>query len=66
MIERVDDNKSTIYWLDGKIHRPNGPATLTPSGSRWCWWLYGKLHRYYGPVNRSGEWILHNKFVKFS
>lgn len=40
--------KPAIRWIDGN----------------YAWWLNGGVHRYYGPISKSGNWFIHNKFVK--
>jgi hypothetical protein len=62
-LERVDDNNSTIYWIDGKIHRPNGPAIIWNRRRQWAWWLFGDAHRYYGPQNQGGDWCIRGRWV---
>lgn len=38
-----------MWYLDGRQHRADGPATITPSGCRvWCW--EGHVHRVDGPA----------------
>ena len=32
------------WWLDGELHRTDGPAIEWADGSK-TWWLNGKLHR---------------------
>ena len=53
------------YWyLNGKIHREDGPAIEWADGDKW-WYLKGKLHREDGPAMEfaSGgkEWYLNGK-----
>lgn len=33
------------WWLDGKLHRPDGPAVETDSGTRWHYWRGVKVPR---------------------
>lgn len=40
---------STMYKLDGELHRVDGPAYESPSGIKY-WFRYGKLHREDGPA----------------
>jgi hypothetical protein len=45
---KVDfDGKS--WWLNGKLHREDGPAVELSSGSKY-WYLNDKLHREDGPA----------------
>ena len=52
------------WWLNGKIHRENGPACEYANGTK-SWWLNGKCHRENGPaiewVNGTKHWYLNNK-----
>lgn len=45
---------------NGNLHRSDGPAVITPDGSKF-WWTNGKLHRMNGPavvdtVNNKNLW----------
>ena len=58
----ADGNK---YWyLDGKLHREDGPAIEYCNGSK-EWWLNNKLHREDGPAiewkDGSKQWYLDGK-----
>jgi hypothetical protein len=46
---KVDDNGSRCWYLNGEIHRENGPAVESYDGSRY-WCLNGKQHREDGPA----------------
>jgi hypothetical protein len=53
------------YWyLNGKLHREDGPAIEWPNGDK-EWWLNGKLHREDGPAIEDSdghkEWYLDGK-----
>ena len=37
------------WYLNGKLHRENGPAIEYPDGTK-IWYLNGKLHRENGPA----------------
>ena len=37
------------YWVNGKLHREDGPARSYSSGT-YYWFLNGKLHRLDGPA----------------
>ena len=55
---------SKFWYLDGKLHREDGPAIEYPNGSkRWC--LNGELHREDGPAvensNGSKYWYLNGE-----
>jgi hypothetical protein len=57
------DNK-TEWWLNGKLHREDGPAREWKNGTK-EWWLNGKQHRTDGPAiewdNGNKEWWLNGK-----
>ena len=38
-----------VWYLNGKLHRPDGPAYIRSNGTK-AWWLNGKLHRPDGPA----------------
>jgi hypothetical protein len=46
---KVFDNGNRYWYLNGKLHREDGPAVETYDGSRY-WWLNGKQHREDGPA----------------
>jgi hypothetical protein len=52
------------WWLNGKPHRTDGPASEWANGSR-DWWLNGKTHRTDGPAlewaNGDRFWFLNGK-----
>lgn len=52
---------SKEWYLDGKLHREDGPAIEKYDGTK-SWWLNGKLHREDGPAyegkNGIKEWWL--------
>lgn len=49
------------WWLNGELHREDGPALEWRNGSRW-WYSHGRLHREDGPaVERADgtkEWFV--------
>lgn len=58
-IERADGFKE--WRLKGKLHRVDGPASLSPNGKYEIWALNGKYHREYYPAistsdNPPGYW----------
>ena len=57
-----DGNKE--WYLNGQLHRLDGPAVEWASGSK-LWYLNGKLHRLDGPAversNGTKQWWLHGK-----
>ena len=65
MIYQVDVNKSRTLWrLNGKLHREDGPAAEWSDGYK-EWWLNDKLHREDGPAiegaDGAKEWYLNGK-----
>ena len=42
-------NGTKEWYLNGKLHREDGPAYENPNGTK-AWWLNGKLHREEGPA----------------
>ena len=61
---RVYANGDKFWYLDGKLHREDGPAVERADGSK-KWHLNGKLHRTDGPAveyaNGSKAWFLDDK-----
>jgi hypothetical protein len=55
---------SKVWFVNGKLHRLNGPAVEWADGSN-LWYVDGKLHRLDGPAikwaNGSGEWFVSSK-----
>ena len=46
---RVHDNGDKKWYLNGKLHREDGPAIEWAGGSKY-WYLNDKLHREDGPA----------------
>ena len=63
----VDVHGTTRWYLDGKLHRENGPAVEYADGNKW-WYLNGKRHRADGPAveyaDGTKEWYMNG--VKLS
>ena len=63
---KVYDGGYVMWFMDGKLHREDGPAIEWAGGDR-EWYLNGKRHREDGPaVERADgykEWYLNNKRV---
>ena len=59
-----DGNKS--WYLNGKLHREDGPAVEHASGTK-RWFYHGKLHREDGPAveyaDGSKHWYLNGEFI---
>jgi hypothetical protein len=58
-------NGDKMWYLNGKLHREDGPAVEHPNGTK-EWWLNDKLHREDGPAveraNGDKVWYLnHNR-----
>jgi hypothetical protein len=57
-------NGTKAWWLNGKLHREDGPAVEYSNGDK-VWYLNGKCHREDGPAieRASGtkEWLLNGK-----
>ena len=61
----IVDNYGTKRWyLNGKRHHKDGPATELANGNKW-WYFNGNLHREDGPAitftNGNKWWYLNNK-----
>jgi len=54
----IDDYGSKSWYLNGKLHRTDGPAVEHANGHKW-WCLNDKLHRTDGPAI---EWADGSKF----
>jgi hypothetical protein len=48
-ILKIFDNGSKVWYLNGQLHREDGPAVEDISGYK-QWWLNGKFHRKDGPA----------------
>jgi hypothetical protein len=55
-IQEINDDSCIVYpngrqewWLNGNLHREDGPAIIFPDGTQ-SWWLSGNLHREDGPA----------------
>jgi len=64
---KVWGNGSESWYLNGKLHREDGPAREYASGDKF-WYLNGKLHREDGPAvewpnNGTKYWYLNDKEV---
>ena len=58
------DNGDKAWYLNGKLHREDGPAVERADGYK-AWYLNGKLHREDGPAIEWGSgykyWYLNGK-----
>ena len=61
---KVYDDGAKSWYLDGKLHRTDGPAVEYSSGAK-SWYLNGELHRTDGPAiewsDGSKWWYLYDK-----
>ena len=60
----VSPDGTKLWYLNGKLHRPDGPAVEYVTGDKY-WYLNGKQHRVDGPAieNSNGNklWYLNGK-----
>ena len=63
---KVYPNGDKEWWLNGKLHREDGPAIEDADGDK-SWWLNDKRHREDGPAieyaEGDKEWHLNGKKV---
>ena len=63
---KVYPNGDKEWWLNGKLHREDGPAYEEANGYK-SWWLNDKRHREDGPAieyaEGDKEWHLNGKKV---
>ena len=63
---RVNANGSKEWYLDGKLHRVEGPAVEDADGTK-EWYLNDKLHRTDGPAvedaDGTKEWHLNGQQI---
>jgi len=61
---KVWPNEEKSWYLNGDLHREDGPACEYPSGTK-AWYLNGKCHREDGPAcenaNGTKAWYLNGK-----
>ena len=62
----IGPDGSKYWYLNGKLHREDGPAIEYADGEKW-WFLNGKRHREDGPAverpNGQKSWFLNNEEV---
>jgi hypothetical protein len=65
---KVDKDGTKKWYLNGHLHRKDGPAIEWYNGDK-DWHLNGFLHREDGPavewVHNSNEWYLYGKYYSF-
>jgi hypothetical protein len=63
-IIKIHDYGTKEYFLNGKLHREDGPAVEYSSGTK-CWYLDGECHRHDGPAIEWADgvqsWYLNGK-----
>jgi hypothetical protein len=63
-VVKVDSDGNRMWYLNGHLHREDGPAVECANGDRY-WFLNGKIHRDDGPAielaNGSRNWYLNGK-----
>lgn len=59
-IEHEINSEGEFWYLNGDLHRTDGPAVIHPDGSK-EWWLNNMLHREDGPAleyfSSKGWWV---------
>ena len=62
----VYPNGTKRWYLNGKLHREDGPAIEDANGDKW-WYRNGKLHREDGPAiewaDGNKRWFLNGKEI---
>jgi hypothetical protein len=65
---RIDSDGNKFWYLNGDLHREDGPAAECANGDK-EWWLNDRIHRTDGPaiVRESGviEWWLNSVWLSF-
>jgi len=63
---KTHPNGDKVWFLNGKLHREDGPAAEWANGDK-EWWLNGKRHREDGPAvecaNGNKAWLLNNEIT---
>ena len=63
---KVNNYGEKSWWLNGKLHREDGPAYERSDGSK-AWYLNGKRHREDGPAvefaDGDNSWYLNGEWV---
>jgi uncharacterized protein (UPF0216 family) len=63
----IDDNGNEYWYLNGKLHREDGPAAIYADGTQY-WFRNDELHREDGPAitYRDGtqNWYSNGAFIK--
>ncbi|CAB4122722.1 hypothetical protein UFOVP29_59 [uncultured Caudovirales phage] len=63
---RVDADGSQEWWVNGELHRLDGPAYISADGDQ-EWWVNNQLHRLDGPAvicaDGSQEWYVNHQNI---
>ncbi len=67
IITKILEDGSTEWYLNGVLHREDGPAVEYSDGT--CqWWVNGNLHREDGPAieyaDGGKEWYINHEFQR--
>jgi len=61
-----DEYGTQEWWVNGKLHREDGPAVIWSTGHQ-EWWVNGNPHREDGPAvihaNGTQEWWVNDKNI---
>ena len=61
----VDKNGTKVWYINGNLHREDGPAIEYKNGTKY-WYLNGNKHREDGPAiedkNGDKEWYLNDNY----
>ena len=64
---KTDKNGTKEWYVNGKLHREDGPAIERANGYK-EWWVNGQLHREDGPAvewaNGTKSWYVNGKFIR--
>jgi hypothetical protein len=68
-ITTIHRNGDFWRYLNGKLHREDGPAVIFADQGYKAWWVHDVRHREDGPAlihtNGANEWWLHGKPLSF-
>jgi len=63
----IDDRGTVRWYLNGKLHRKDGPAVEYVDGTKY-WYLNGQYHREDGPAVETASgakwWFLNGRCIK--
>jgi len=65
----IDAQGNQCWYLNGKLHREEGPAVVCENGDK-AWWIKGERHRTDGPAiehaDGSEEWFYEGKYHRIN